>query len=64
MKYFGRLFPNAGVSTRDDNDFPGQIRNVINGELGLWGEVTLDKSRVECLRENAEGGEIAGAGHT
>jgi len=60
LRYLARLFANTSISTSDDDDFPSQVRNIIDGELGFWSEVTLDENRVEDLHEDAEGGEIAG----
>ena len=63
VKYLGCLFADTSVAAGDDDDFPGQIRNVVSGELGLRSEVTLDNSRAECLEEDADGGGIARARH-
>ena len=64
MKYLGGLFTDASISTSDDDDFPGQVRNVLDGEFGLWSEVTLDDDRIERPQHDAEGGVIAGESHS
>ena len=63
MEYLGRLFANTSVAPSDDNDLPGQVRDVVDGELGLWGKITVNKNRFERPSKYAEGGEEARAGH-
>jgi len=63
VKYLCCLFANTSVAAGDDSDFPGQVRNVVEGELGLWGEVTFDKNRIERLHQDTKGREEAGARH-
>jgi len=58
----GRLFPDTGVSPSNDNDLPGQVRDIVDGELALWSEVSV-KYPIELLSEDAEGGENASAKH-
>ena len=60
--YLDGLLSNASVAPSDDNDLPSQVRNVVDGELGLWSKVTI-KSRVESLSEDAEGRKNASAKH-
>ena len=59
MEYLDCFFADPGVAPGDDDDFPGQIRNAVDSEIGLWSEVTLDDKRVEYLPEDAKGGEQA-----
>jgi len=63
MKYLDCLFANSSVSPGNDNDFPSQIRNVVDSEFGLWSEVTFDNERFKDPPEDAEGGEKARARH-
>ena len=55
-KYLDGLFSDASVPPGDDDDFPGQVRNVGNGKLGLWGEVGIENRKndlpedFECTR--------------
>ena len=63
VKYLDGLFANTSVASGDNDDFPRQVRNVVDGELGLWSEVGFHKYRIEHPPEDAEGGEEAGAGH-
>ena len=63
VKYLDGLFANASVTSGDNDDFPRQVRNVVDGELGFWSEVGFHKDRIEHPPEDAEGGEEAGAGH-
>ena len=60
--YLGGLLANTSVAPGNDNDLPGQVRNVVDRKLGLWGEITFD-NRIEHLSEDAEGGEKASARH-
>ena len=61
--YLGSLFANASVSPSDDEDLSSQVRNVVDGKLGLRSEVTFDDNRIEYLPDDPEGGESARAGH-
>ena len=63
INHLGSLFADTGVSPSNDDDLPGQVRNVVDGELGLWSKVTFDKNRVERSYEDAEGGGDARARH-
>jgi hypothetical protein len=53
-KYLSSLFADTGVAPSDDNDFPGEVRNVVDSELGLWSEPAFDDNRVERSKEDGE----------
>ena len=61
--YLGSLFANASVAPSDYDDLSSQVRNVVDGKLGLRSEVTFDDNRIEYLPDDPEGGESAGTGH-
>ena len=63
VAYLGGLFANASVSPSNDDDLSSQVRNVVDGKLGLRSKVTFDDNRIEYLPDDPEGGESAGTGH-
>lgn len=63
-EYLDDLLSNTRISPSNNNDLPSQVRNVVNGKLGLWSEVAFDKHRIERLSEDAEGGENTRTRHT
>ena len=62
--YLGGLFANASIAPGDDDDLSSQVRNVVDGKLGLGSKVTFDGNRVEHLPDDPEGGENVRARHT
>lgn len=62
-EYLDGLFADTSISPSNDNNLADQVRNVVDGKLGLWSEVSFKENRIEDLSEDIEGGGNARVRH-